>query len=947
MPFSGRDRERGELVYAIEQAMSGMGRLLLFSGQSGIGKSRLLGVTRQEAAARGCLVLRGEVTVHAGSPPYQIWIDALGQFDGSTIPNILLSNESRHGMTRAPGRSAWDDPTHRHFQIAAQFQKVLNRLCHAEPVVITIDDLQWCDDASLELLKYLAYRCGGMRLLIAGAFRNEEGTSSIARLASTLTADRRAALLPLQPLTAIEIEPAVASLLGRTEPEWTVQLVQHCQGNPFVLNETMRALSTSRAWDDSLPDVVSLPLPHSIGAALRSRLERLEPSRRRLVDVLAVSGDPLSCSVISATLGQDQDLVQNDVNAIVDLTLAVLIPGADEERCRLAHHWIRDVTLDLLPAGEQQRLHHALATVQENAILPNSGPAVFEAIARHYQLGNDGAKAAVAARSLGIALRSTHAHREAAAAFARAIELLPFDRAALAELEQARADALLRSGSAGAVDAYRAAAEQFRALGQMHEAAKAIGMQGVAHARAERQEQALANFDEALILLDGVPDGERTRAWVLFHRADTLGLSTTRFEEALAAQQEAMVLLGEHAASDPLAIEAALALARTLLRINRLEEARAILEKALSEALRAGELWLAAETEGSLANYYNWMGNIQQSRTSTLRRQVHAEASGDLFARRHVSAWLAFMEVVAGNWGEAERLLASGRAEIDVVESPEPAAWARQVTGVAALFRGQYAEALDHFLAALAGFRQLDPSGLAWYIGCAAYAAFRSGNQELADQLVTETEAIIDQLPDVALARCPALLMLGLIAAESNHFDRAAVIRQQLLPFTGQKHWILVDRVLGVLTCMTGDSDAGLAFLERAAVQARRFGLRTELAVTLAEDARFRERPDGERAAELNRAVDRLRSLGMNGEAQRIASYRASPPTSGYNLDRLSPRERDVLRLMATGKTNAEIAEILFISPRTVEHHVSHIFTKIGIERRSEAAVAAVRHGLI
>ena len=110
-------------------------------------------------------------------------------------------------------------------------------------------------------------------------------------------------------------------------------------------------------------------------------------------------------------------------------------------------------------------------------------------------------------------------------------------------------------------------------------------------------------------------------------------------------------LLGADALAAPLFFEAALAMARTLLRSNRLEEAREILERTLPHALEREEFGLAAEIEGTLANYYNWIGDIRQSRAHTLRRQTHAEASGDRFAQRHVQSWLAVRDAdVRGIW---------------------------------------------------------------------------------------------------------------------------------------------------------------------------------------------------------------------------------------------------------------------------------------------------------
>jgi ATP/maltotriose-dependent transcriptional regulator MalT len=161
-----------------------------------------------------------------------------------------------------------------------------------------------------------------------------------------------------------------------------------------------------------------------------------------------------------------------------------------------------------------------------------------------------------------------------------------------------------------------------------------------------------------------------------------------------------------------------------------------------------------------------------------------------------------------------------------------------------------------------------------------------------------------------------------------------------LRPFPDDLHWSSVRLSLAMAAALRGDRETALADLDAVEAWARREGARPDLALALLARAELDPQASGPRLAE---ACDLLESLGMQRQLERARALRPTSPRAGGGL---SPRELEVLGLVAGGMTNREIASTLVISERTVVNHLSHIFDKLGVENRAAATAYAHRNGL-
>jgi DNA-binding CsgD family transcriptional regulator len=188
--------------------------------------------------------------------------------------------------------------------------------------------------------------------------------------------------------------------------------------------------------------------------------------------------------------------------------------------------------------------------------------------------------------------------------------------------------------------------------------------------------------------------------------------------------------------------------------------------------------------------------------------------------------------------------------------------------------------------------------------------------------------------------------------------DRLPNLYPRLLPFRGQYHEALIDRLLGAIEILQKDWDRAQAALDAAETIARRENLRWELALTLASCADLELARGGTGSARrarklLAEALDIFKAYGNKRQTKRIRErLRNLPRQPGTRPEQpvpagLSRRQVEVLQLLAAGKSNREIAVKLALSEKTIANHVTAIFNKIGVNNRAAAAAFAVRQGLL
>jgi DNA-binding CsgD family transcriptional regulator len=269
------------------------------------------------------------------------------------------------------------------------------------------------------------------------------------------------------------------------------------------------------------------------------------------------------------------------------------------------------------------------------------------------------------------------------------------------------------------------------------------------------------------------------------------------------------------------------------------------------------------------------------------------------------------------------------------------------IRGDLAFERGNYGEAVPAYEVGIAVLRSASPDALVWYLGRLAEAHLLSGARVQARAAGDELLGLMRALPADAVAAATALCSLGEVAVGLGDLGLAAEIERRLERFAGQFHYVPVDRVLGRLALARQDWPLAETRLAAAAQFARRHELLPELARILVDQARLAS-ARGERGAMLlDEALALYERLGNAGA---LAALRAQPRRRAGTRTPLpaglSTREAEVLRLVAAGMSNRDIARALVLSEKTVANHVANILAKIGVENRVGAAAYAIRHGL-
>jgi DNA-binding CsgD family transcriptional regulator len=211
------------------------------------------------------------------------------------------------------------------------------------------------------------------------------------------------------------------------------------------------------------------------------------------------------------------------------------------------------------------------------------------------------------------------------------------------------------------------------------------------------------------------------------------------------------------------------------------------------------------------------------------------------------------------------------------------------------------------------------------------------------ERSIAETTAVIDSLPAGSLPRAPSMAQLGIVAVRRSDRQSAERWLAELVPHSGQFHWVLMDRVLGMLAAFLGDESAARTYFKQGRSIAARGQIRPELLRIEGELALLNREP----AERIERLKSEMRALHLSD-----ADYLESRWQSGVSRPKgapagLSRREIEVLVLVAKGRTSREIADELSISEKTVTNHLTHIFTKANLENRAAAAAFALRHGLV
>ncbi len=558
--FVGRARELHELDGIADDLRAGRGRLVLVTGEPGIGKTRLVEEAAARAAAAGPRVIWGQCWEAGGAPAYWPWSQVLRRIEANAGAATWRAWIAELGDALAPlAADPGAPPEPRSDAEAARFAtfdaatRVLQRAAGAQPLLIVLEDLHAADLPSLLLLEFVARELADVPLVVVGTYRPADAEQRPAVALALGRAARAALRVPLAGLAPADI----AALLGAghadaAPTDLVAAVLGATAGNPLFVVETARALRDRDAGGTGAALPPGLRVASGLRDAVRSRLARLSPGCRPLIELAAVFGDQADATGLSIA---GDEPVAAVLDSLREGIAAGVLADGDAGRVAFRHALLRDVLYGDLPAARRRALHLAVGRALARRHAADLDPHLA-ALAHHFRAGADAAATVEEALAFTVAAArraaALNADEEAAVSYRQALDLrdrypdgTPSRGVLLVEL----AEALTRVGEHNeARPVLRAATDLARAAGDaalLARAAICSAERGLGVPYRVADPEVLALCDEALA---GLPSADSVLRVRLLAQAAVQYTASDAPERATATSADAVAVarrLGE------------------------------------------------------------------------------------------------------------------------------------------------------------------------------------------------------------------------------------------------------------------------------------------------------------------------------------------------------------------------------------------------------------------
>jgi DNA-binding CsgD family transcriptional regulator/tetratricopeptide (TPR) repeat protein len=981
----GREAEVGLLEAAVAAAGQGQPSHFVIGGEAGVGKTRLLAALRERAESMGVRSLLGGCVSmgDTGLPyaPFTEIVRGLIARDGAPQVSAIAGRASADLSRLVPALGADVAPPSQEIWAQARMYEalldLLRRYAKRSPLVVQLEDLHWADAGTLAATAFLLRAIVDEPIVVMATYREDEvvRTHPLRPWLAEAARIERVERLGLGPFDEPEVAELTAHITGhRPTLDLAAELARRSDGNPFFIEELLCGGAES-----------GQALPQTLREVLLARVDTLSEAARQLLGVAAVGGRDVRHDLLVAVGGEVAAV--GTLREVVDAGL--LVPSSDPrgDVYSFRHALLQEAVHDALLPNERRRLHGAFGQALHATLEPGSVDATaLVELAHHWREARDG-RALEASIIAGRAALAGFSFDIATSQFEHALELWEdgptgsepmVERVELLDL-LARA-AYLASRLRRAETATRAAIEILGEAGDRERRtiltvrlARILWVAG-------QHRASLDAYEEAFRLAPPRPSEARIRALSGLGQAYML---LGRYARAVGLCDEAARLARSHGYRE-LEGHALNSLGTALAGTGRVDEGLAAIDAALAIALELGlpdDIGRAQVNRGDILDYGGHPGAALASTRQGLESitALGIEASYGAFLRLNgvrfafdSGAWTEAAELLA----QADRnapegpgttvyralyamgfLVATGAAEARASwdgarriyrESP-PAADAAVPYAAAvelASMDGRFEEAIAVSREALDFIASADPSRYgadlarraAWPASELGLLAGRAGDAEG----LTAAHVELDRLIGVVESARHAMGDPGGALGRILRLDREQILAERgRMEGTGQVGpWR--DLVEGWL-------DVGFPYLAlyarwREAEAAELAGDRPGAAaiVRMARDAALElgARP---LAAQMEGLARRMRlRFGATGASAGVSV--AGGPAPAYGL---TPREREVLALVAAGRTNRQVADELFISESTAGVHVSNIMGKLGVSTRTEAASVALTQGLV
>ncbi len=935
----GREAELASLRGEVESVRDGSGRFVLLAGESGSGKTRLC-----EAVLEECdfdtLVGRSRPGVNPPYAPLAAIVRTALRANPAAVSESLTAYLAMllPELGPAPAEIQQDTLVE---AIAGVLVPTGDR-----PRAVLLDDLHWADNATLEVLPILADRLADQRVLLLATYRDDELTRNhpMRRMKYELRRARRLYEMVLGPLSRGETATLIAELI---QDKPSVQLVgeiyDRTQGIPLFIEELVGALRGAEQLHRTekgihLVSGEQVPLPETIRDAVVLALDDLSSEARSRLELAAVAGPEVDLALIADLEGE---------SGLDELFERGVLREERAGRAVFRHHLICEAIQHEIPWARRRSLHRSVAGYLTKCGAPP------EQVADHWREADEPIKAREALIESADRSCRIHAYRDAAQSAHQALELWPAgeeEARRLATLERFASCAQMGGRLDDAVRAWRelldspgVKSDARRRAHGLRSLATVYGLQGAWEHSIESRMEAAEIFEAEKL------HGDAAVEWLT-----TAGrlCAALQLKRSLGLVQRAAKLAHEAKRYDTYVRARALE-AYVLAQLGEPNDGRRTAEEALSFALEHNLTEAAAEAYRRLAGSYELASDYRTARDAFSTAMSFCQQN-ELGVQTELClgcmGWILFR---LGEWKRSfdvcHEVAASEHAPTD------SKAAANVVNGLLHAHRGETKQAralLERSLqlARKAGATILE---LPAYWGLALVADYE-GDTAAAERHYDEFIRCWEKTEDRHDA-IPALVTgVTFFTAHDLHEQAGNCVRflGEAAEVTGNPECLAALAYgVGITTMASGDTAEAERQLKLALELLQKLDLPFELALVLqAVGETAAAAGDRERAGEsMHKGYRILKKLGARSASSRVAyrmrelGLRAEEgrgSTSGGREERggLTRRQLEVARLMAEGFTNKEIAEKLFLSPRTIDMHVSNILARLDCRTRAEAA---------
>ncbi len=924
--------------------------------------------------AQGALVLVGRCYDRTETPPYGPWLELFAHYPAdATLPSLPAVFAERGMIAQVESQAA----------LFQQVREFLDGVTTSRPLVLLFDDLHWADPASLDLLRSVARMATRLPLLLLVTYRANELTRQhpLSHLLPLMERESLTTRLNPQPLDADAVRALIETRYSLTEPDaarLTSYLQQRAEGNAFFITELLRALEeggllhhAEQGW--TLGDLVQMHVPVPLRQVIDGRLARLGEEAQPLLAVAAVIGQEIPLDVWAAVTGADEETLSAILEQAIPAHLMDETP--DGMHARFVHALIRETLYEGILPSRRRRMHRQIGEALADQV--NADP---DMVAYHFRQAGDPRAIEWLVRA-GERAERAYALPTATDRFAAAQELLKGREQDAAQ----RGWLLLRIGLLRRLFfipqvSRLAPLEEAVALAlAAHDdalAASAIYAHGFVLCMGQQFREGLAELDRGMAMAAGLSVADRARLRTVPVAADHLDERS-----GLAAPAEWRAFVGRFAETRAIAEQiieggpngaahawqgricghyAYRTLSMSYAAMGDPERARAAFARARAIARDMGdpllEVQAAADELERLVLAYSADCPDERQLLVEEMRETWIRCKDILRVEYSEDFYLVPLFVISGHW-EAVRVVGlveqTWRTWRSFFFTRRALAEVARYQGNGALVRALVADLLPQGAASEPGeTRFLDATAMQ---RVAAGCALDQGDLETARQWLASHDHWLDW-SDAVRWRSEGHTLWGQYyraSGDPSAARRHACVALETASDPRQPLALLAaHRLLGQLDNDAGQYRDAAAHLDAALVLAEACDAPYERALILLSQAELHaasgNRVDAMPLLDAARAI--CTPLGAQPALARAdalaASVSATAPPPPMYPDGMTEREVEVLRTIAAGMSNREIAERLSVSIRTVERHIENLYRKIDARSKAEATSYAFRHDL-